>query len=274
MAKATVMAVVNQKGGTGKTTTCENLGGGLAMEGKKVLLVDTDPQASLTICLGHPVPDQLSPTLSDMMGKILSEQPIAPGEGILHHPEGVDLIPANIELSGLEVSLVNAMSRETILKQYLDTVKQNYDFILLDCMPSLGMLTVNALAAADNVLIPVQAAYLPAKGLEQLLQTINKVRRQINPKLRIEGILLTMVDSRTNYSKDISNLIRENYGGKLKVYKTDIPRSVRAEEISAEGTSIFKHDPKGKVADAYRVLTKEVLSNAEKRRKHQLEQLR
>lgn len=274
MAKATVMAVVNQKGGTGKTTTCENLGVGLAMEGKKVLLVDTDPQASLTICLGHPVPDQLSPTLSDMMGKILSEQPIAPGEGILHHPEGVDLMPANIELSGLEVSLVNAMSRETILKQYLDTVKQNYDFILLDCMPSLGMLTVNALAAADNVLIPVQAAYLPAKGLEQLLQTINKVRRQINPKLRIEGILLTMVDSRTNYSKDISNLIRENYGGKLKVYKTYIPRSVRAEEISAEGTSIFKHDPKGKVADAYRVLTKEVLNNAEKRRKHQLEQLR
>lgn len=274
MAKATVMAVVNQKGGTGKTTTCENLGVGLAMEGKKVLLVDTDPQASLTICLGHPVPDQLSPTLSDMMGKILSEQPIAPGEGILHHPEGVDLMPANIELSGLEVSLVNAMSRETILKQYLDTVKQNYDFILLDCMPSLGMLTVNALAAADNVLIPVQAAYLPAKGLEQLLQTINKVRRQINPKLRIEGILLTMVDSRTNYSKDISNLIRENYGGKLKVYKTDIPRSVRAEEISAEGTSIFKHDPKGKVADAYRVLTKEVLNNAEKKRKHQLEQLR
>ena len=274
MAKATVMAVVNQKGGTGKTTTCENLGVGLAMEGKKVLLVDTDPQASLTICLGHPVPDQLSPTLSDMMGKILSEQPIAPGEGILHHPEGVDLIPANIELSGLEVSLVNAMSRETILKQYLDTVKQNYDFILLDCMPSLGMLTVNALAAADTTLIPVQAQYLSAKGLEQLLQTINKVRRQINPKLRIEGILLTMVDSRTNYSKDISNLIRENYGGKLKVYKTDIPRSVRAEEISAEGTSIFKHDPKGKVADAYRVLTKEVLSNAEKRRKHQLEQLR
>ena len=274
MSKATVMAVVNQKGGTGKTTTCENLGVGLAMEGKKVLLVDTDPQASLTICLGHPVPDQLSPTLSDMMGKILLEQPIAPGEDILHHPEGVDLMPANIELSGLEVSLVNAMSRETILRQYLDTVKQNYDFILLDCMPSLGMLTVNALAAADNVLIPVQAAYLPAKGLEQLLQTINKVRRQINPKLKIEGILLTMVDSRTNYSKEISSLIRENYGGKLKVYKTDIPRSVRAEEISAEGTSIFKHDPKGKVADAYRVLTKEVLHNAEKKRKHQLEQLR
>lgn len=272
--KATVMAVVNQKGGTGKTTTCENLGVGLAMAGKKVLLVDTDPQASLTISMGFPNPDNISPTLSDMMGKIMFDKEIELGEGILKHPEGVDIMPSNIELSGLEVSLVNAMSRETILKQYLDTVKQNYDYILLDCMPSLGMLTVNALAAADSVLIPVQAQYLPAKGLEQLLQTIMKVRRQINPKLKIEGVLLTMVDSRTNYAKDISNLVREKYGGKLKVYKTDIPRSVRAEEISAEGKSIFKHDPKGKVAEAYKILTKEVLDNAEKRRKHQLEQLR
>ena len=206
--KATIIAVVNQKGGTGKTTTTENLGVGLALEGKKVLLVDTDPQASLTVSLGNPCPDDLSPTLSDLMGKIMMENPITPDEGILHHPEGVDLVPSNIELSGMEVALVNAMSRETILRQYLDTVKQNYDYILLDCMPSLGMLTVNALAAADNVLIPVQAAYLPAKGLEQLLGTINKVKRQINPKLKIEGILLTMVDSRTNYSKDISNLIR------------------------------------------------------------------
>lgn len=272
--KGTVTAVVNQKGGTGKTTTCENLGIGLAMEGKKVLLVDTDPQASLTISLGYPVPDRISPTLSDLMTKIVSDQPIESGEGILHHPEGVDLVPANIELAGMEVSLVNVMSRESVLKQYLDSVKKEYDFILLDCMPSLGMLTINALAAADNVIIPVQAQYLPAKGLEQLLQTVNKVKRQINPKLRIEGILLTMVDGRTNYAKDISALIRENYGGKLKVYQTDIPRSVRAEEISAEGKSIFRHDPKGKVAEAYRVLTKEVLQNAEKRRKRQLEQLR
>ena len=272
--KGTVTAVVNQKGGTGKTTTCENLGIGLGMEGKKVLLVDTDPQASLTISLGYPMPDRISPTLSDLMKKIVSDQPIESGEGILHHPEGVDLVPANIELAGMEVSLVNVMSRESVLKQYLDSVKKEYDFILLDCMPSLGMLTINALASADNVIIPVQAQYLPAKGLEQLLQTVNKVKRQINPKLRIEGILLTMVDSRTNYAKDISALIRENYGGKLKVYQTDIPRSVRAEEISAEGKSIFRHDPKGKVAEAYRVLTKEVLQNAEKRRKRQLEQLR
>ena len=272
--KATVLAVVNQKGGTGKTTTCENLGVGLAQEGKKVLLVDVDPQGSLTISLGYPRPDDLDSTLSELMAKVMQETPLSPGEGILHHEEGVDLIPANISLSGIEVSLVNAMSRETILKQLMEPLKRQYDFILLDCMPSLGMLTVNALAAADNVLIPVQAQYLSAKGLEQLLQTVNKVRRQINPKLRIEGILLTLVDGRTNYAKDISNLIRETYGSKIKVFGTDIPHSVRAAEISAEGKSIFRHDPKGKVASAYRTLTKEVVQDAEKRRKHQLEQLR
>lgn len=272
--KATVMAVVNQKGGTGKTTTCENLGVGLANAGKKVLLIDADPQGSLTISLGFPRPDEIEITLSSLMKKIMNEEEILPGEGVIHQTEGVDMIPANIELSGLEVSLVNAMSRETIMKQYIDMQKSQYDYILLDCMPSLGMLTVNALAASDQVLVPVQAQYLPAKGLEQLLQTVNKVRKQINPKLRVEGILLTMVDGRTNHAKDISAIIRENYGGKLKVYQTDIPRSVRAEEISAEGKSIFKHDPSGKVAEAYRVLTKEVLDNAEKRRKHQLEQLR
>lgn len=272
--KATVIAVVNQKGGTGKTTTCENLGIGLANEGKKVLLVDTDPQGSLTIALGNPRPDDLPVTLTDLMAKIMQDQPPLPKEGILSHEEGVDLVPANITLSGLEVSLVNAMSRETILKQYLETVKGQYDYILLDCMPSLGMLTVNALAASDQVLIPVQANYLSAKGLEQLLQTVNKVKRQINPKLRIEGILLTMVDSRTNYAKEISTLIRDTYGSKLKVYDADIPRSVRAAEISAEGVSIFRHDPGSKVAEAYRSLTKEVLQNAEKRRKHQLDQLR
>lgn len=174
--KPTVIAVVNQKGGTGKTTTCENLGVEIANTGKKVLLIDTDPQASLTISLGYPKPDDLYPTLSTLMTKVMQDEDLKPKEGVLHHKEGVDLIPSNIELSGLEVSLVNAMSRETILKQYLDTVKKEYDYVLLDCMPSLGMITINALAAADNVLIPVQAQYLPAKGLEQLLQTINKVR--------------------------------------------------------------------------------------------------
>ena len=239
--KATIIAVTNQKGGVGKSTTCENLGIGLAMEGKKVLLVDTDPQRSLTISMGWQQPDELPTTLSTLMQKAMNDQPIRPGEGILHHAEGVDLIPANIELAGLEVALVNSMNREKTLKQVLDSAKREYDFILLDCMPSLGMLTINALAAADAALIPVQAQYLSAKGLEQLLQTVQKVRRQINPKLKIEGILLTMTDSRTNYGKQISNLIRQAYGKHLKVFEQTIPRSVRAAETSAAGKSIFAY---------------------------------
>ena len=272
--KATVIVVTNQKGGVGKSTTCENLGIGLAMEGKKVLLVDTDPQGSLTISMGWQQPDELPTTLSTLMQKAMNDQPIQPGEGILHHAEGVDLIPANIELAGLEVALVNSMNREKMLKQVLESAKREYDYILLDCMPSLGMLTINALAAADTTLIPVQAQYLSAKGLEQLLQTVGKVRRQINPKLKIEGILLTMTDSRTNYGKQIDTQIRQAYGSKIKVFDQTIPRSVRAAETSAAGKSIFQHDPKGKVAEAYQSLAREVLVDAEKRLKRSSERAR
>ena len=262
---STVIAVVNQKGGTAKTTTVENLGIGLSRQNKKVLLIDTDPQASLTISLGYPRPDDLELTLSDLLNGTITENPAALDEILIHQQEGIDLIPSNISLAGLEVSLVNTMNRERILKQFLEPLRKRYDYILLDCMPSLGMLTVNALSAADATLVPVQANYLSAKGLEQLLTTINQVKRQINPKLCIEGILITMVDARTNYAKDISKLIRETYSNKIRVFQTEIPRSVRAAETSAEGKSIFAYDPSGKVAEAYEALTKEVLKYDKKR---------
>ena len=236
-----VIAIANQKGGVGKTTTTSSLGIGLAKQGKRVLVIDADAQGSLTASLGFTEPDY----------------------GILKHEEGIDLMPGNIELSGLEVSLVNVMSREIMLRSYVERVKDGYDYILIDCMPSLGMITINAFACADSILIPVQAAYLPVKGLEQLIKTIGKVKRQINPKLEIEGILLTMVDNRTNYARDITALLIETYGSRVRIFENSIPMSVRAAETSAEGISIYEHDPKGKVAGAYQSLTKEVLGNGQ-----------
>lgn len=274
MNSASIIGIVNQKGGTGKTTTCVNLGIDLVHEGKRVLIVDCDPQGSLTISLGYPQPDSLPVTLADLMGNVLSDIPIHPGDGVLHHEEGVDILPANIALAGMEVSLVNAMSRETTLKQVLANYSKDYDHILLDCSPSLGMLTINALTAADRIVIPVQAQYLSAKGVEQLLGTVARVKRNINHKLKIDGVLLTMVDSRTNNSKEIASLLRSTYGPKIKVFDTEIPRSVRAAEISAEGKSIFEHDPGGKVAAAYHALTKEVLHLEEQRQKHKSDLLR
>ena len=267
MSNCKVIALTNQKGGVGKTTTAVNLGVGLAKQGKKVLLIDADAQANLTMALGYNRPDDLPFTLSTVMQDIIDDKTVDVSQGIIHHKEDIDLIPSNIELSGLEVRLINALSRESILKTYVNEVKRDYDFVLIDCMPSLGMITINSLAAADSVVIPTQPHYLSAKGLELLLRTVSKVRRQINPRLRIDGILMTMVMPRTNISKDIISSVKSAYGQKIRVFDTQIPHSVRAVEATAEGKSIFAYDKGGKVAAAYEQFAKEVVEIGEKQRK-------
>jgi len=256
-----IIAICNQKGGVTKSTSAVNLGVGLTLQGKKVLLIDGDPQGDLTTSLGWPDNDSLPVTLATLMEKIIQDEPIEPAEGILHNAEGLDLVPANMELSGMEVALVGAMSREFVLRSYLETVKGAYDFVLIDCMPSLGMLTINALAAANSVIVPVQAQYLPAKGMTQLMKTIAKVKKQINPALTIDGVLLTLFDNRTNLSRATEDTLRKQYGNMLNIYKTRIPVSVRAAETSAAGQSIFAYDGGGKVAEAYADLVNEVLAD-------------
>ena len=242
-----VIAIVNQKGGVAKTTTTVNLGIGLVNEGKRVLLIDSDSQGSLSSCLGVAEPDELDVTLPTIMSKIMND-------------EGISFLPCNIELSGLEVSMVSMMRREFILSEYVEKVRDLYDFILIDCNSSLGMMTMNALTTADSIIIPIQAAYLSVKGLQQLITTISKTKKYLNPDLGIEGILFTMMDSRTNYAREIKQLVENSYGKNVRVFDSVIPFSVRASETSAEGVSIFKHDPKGKVATAYKNLVKEVLN--------------
>mgnify|MGYP004493010257 CR=1 FL=1 len=237
----------NQKGGVAKTTTVVNLGIGLARKGKKVLVIDNDPQGSLTEALGYQEPDRLEITLAQVMDWVLNEEKFDLDAGILHHAEGVDLMPANIELSGVETSLVGIMSSETVLKEYIEMIDDRYDYIIVDCSPNLGQLTLNALVAADEIIIPVQAAYLSIKGLEQLLKTISRVKRKMNPKLHIMGILLTMVDYRTNYANEITDVLYQVYGNSIHIFENVIPMSVRAAETPAEGISIYKHDAKGKV---------------------------
>ena len=254
-----VIAVTNQKGGVGKTTTAVNLGAALAKQSKNILLIDADPQGSLTVSLGVRNPDSLDVSLATVMQDVIEDRPFLKGDGIIRHAEGMDLMPSNIELSGLETALFNVMSRESILKSYVNKVKGDYDYVLIDCMPSLGMMTINALTAADSVIIPTQPNFLSAKGMDLLFRSIARVRRAINPDLKIDGVLMTMVDGRTNNARDVTASLRATVGQKIRIFDTEIPHSVRAAECSQLGRSIFAHDPNGKVAEAYAKLAKEVI---------------
>ena len=259
MAKTKVIAVANQKGGVGKSTTVYNLGAGLAMQGKKVLLLDVDPQGDLTKMLGLRKPNDLPLTLGNAMNDIVAG--VSGGD----HPEGFDFVPGNRTLSAVEVGLVNVMSRETVLRQYVDQIKKDYDYVLLDCRPSLGMLVINALSASDYVLIPVQAEYFAAENMTELVSTVQSIKRQINPKLKIGGVFMTMANE-TNFRKDIVASVKDAYGKHLPIMQTVIPATVRLAEISTADHSIFKHEPKGRAAEAYRTLVKEVMDIGEKQR--------
>lgn len=254
-----ILSVVNQKGGVGKTTTSVNLAIGLANKGHKVLAIDLDAQGSMSISLGITNPDDLDDTITSILSKIINDEDISENECIQTHEENIHFIPANIDLLAVEMNLLHTINRESILKKYIKNFASHYDYIIIDCSPSLGMLTINALACSDEIIIPLQAHYLSIKGMEQLLKTVYKVKKEINEDLIIRGILLTMVDMRTNHSKDILALLHETYDTSINIFDTTIPFSVRASETSITGKSIYNYDPKGKVAIAYNSLVQEVI---------------
>lgn len=254
------IAVANQKGGTGKTATTLSLGVALAKRGQRVLLVDTDPQGDLTKSLGWKDPDALEVTLANHLSAVIEGDALDPREGILAHKEGIDLMPANIELAGMEMPILMAISREQLMNVWVSPLKPDYDFIIFDCAPTLGIIPVNAFVASDSVLIPVSVEYLPAYAMTGLLKTIGRVRRQINPGLTVEGILLTLFDGRNNLARDVQATVREQYGDTYRVFDTVIPRAVAAAESPAVGVSIFAYDGRGKVASAFESLAGEVLN--------------
>jgi len=256
------IAVTNLKGGCGKTMTAASLSAGLAGQGKRVLCLDADPQHSLTVSFGVPEPEKLTASLTSVMSEIINETSGCFTAEPIRHAEGFDLLPSNSTLTSMELALAGVIGRETVLRQYIESVKSLYDYIIVDCAPTLNLLTINALAAADSVIIPVTPKFLDAKGLELLLRSIAQIRRQINKKIEISGILLTMVDRRSKFTREVISLVENTYGGSIRIFSEAIPNSVRAAESSASGKSIFRHDPNGKVAAAYSALVREVLNCA------------
>lgn len=261
------IAIANQKGGVGKTTTAFSLGVELANNNKKVLIVDADPQANLTTCMGFYEEEDTPVTLATLIERYIDDEDIKPEQAILHHKEKVDLIPADLNLSMTESNLLNSMSREYAMKHCLNDLKNQYDYIIIDCMPSLSMITTNALACADEVIIPVQSQYLSARGMGNLLNIINKVKRQINKDLRVGGILLTLVDKRTKLPNAIREELETNFGNIVKLYDTQIPFAIKTAESTSTGKSIFAYDKNSKVAEAYSSFAKEVLKEDERERR-------
>lgn len=267
MSECKVIAIANQKGGVGKTTTTFNLGVALKNQGKRVLVVDADPQGDLTTYMGYNE-SELKTTLAQLMESVIYDSQLDTKQAILNNAEGIDLIPSDLDLSATEAMLVNAMSREVTLRTILNNVKKDYDYVLIDCMPSLGMLTINALSCSDKVVIPVQDHFLAAKGMGHLLKTVSRVKRTINPNLEVGGILLTLVNKRTNLSKETIQDLKETYGRAIKLYDTQIPLAVKTAESTSRGKSIFKYDKNIKVATAYEDFAKEVLEDDRQRQKN------
>ncbi|MFI3255523.1 MAG: ParA family protein [Eubacteriales bacterium] len=268
-----IFSVVNQKGGVAKTFTSVNVAIGLAKQGFKVLAIDLDPQGSMSISLGLENPDDEPITVATVFEHLKNREEFDPREGIRQHPEGIDYLPANIELVDTEMNMVSAMSREHLLGKYLQLLQDDYEVVVIDCSPSLGVVTTNALACSHQVIIPIQAQYLSVKGMEQLFRTVGQVQQVLNPHLIVGGILVTMANPRTKEYKETSASLHEKYSDKARIFETIIPSSTKAAETSKHGKSIFAHDPKGKVALAYESLIGELIRYDDEEEEYEEEEI-